>query len=120
MIDETVTDLFSLEDALSTKVIEALLPQLTGGELKEFQKRGTESAQAFEQYLRGRYYFNTGTEEGFAKAFVSFHQPIAVDSNYAHAHAGIANYYSWLGIYGVLPPQECFQPAIIAAKEPSN
>lgn len=116
-IDETVTDLFSLEDTLSTKVIEALLPQMTGGELVEFQKRGTESAEAFEQYLRGRYYFNTGTEEGFAKAFVSFHSAISADPNYAHAYAGIANYYSWLGIYGVLPPQECFQPAIQAAEK---
>lgn len=116
-IDETVTDLFSLEDTLSTKVIEALLPQLTGGELVEFQKRGTESAEAFEQYLRGRYYFNTGTEEGFAKAFVSFHAAISADPDYAHAYAGIANYYSWLGIYGVLPPQECFQPAINAAEK---
>ena len=116
-IDETVTDLFSLEDTLSTKVIEALLPQLTGGELVEFQKRGTESAEAFEQYLRGRYYFNTGTEEGFAKAFVSFHSAISADPDYAHAYAGIANYYSWLGIYGVLPPQECFQPAINAAEK---
>ena len=111
-IDETISDFFSLEDTLSTKVIEALLPQLTGGELEEFQKRGTESAEAFEHYLRGRYYFNSGTEEGFAKAFVSFHSAIAADPNYAHAYAGIANYYSWLGIYGVLPPQECFQPAI--------
>ena len=116
-IDETISDLFSLEDTLSTKVIEALLPQLTGGELEEFQKRGTESAEAFEHYLRGRYYFNSGTEEGFAKAFVNFHQAVAADPDYAHAYAGIAAYYSWLGIYGVLPPQECFQPAIDAAEK---
>lgn len=116
-IDETITDLFSLEDTLSVKVIEALLPQLTGGELEEFQKRGTESAEAFEHYLRGRYYFNSGTEEGFAKAFVSFHKAISADPIYAHAYAGVANYYSWLGIYGVLPPQECFQPAIKAAEK---
>ena len=116
-IDETISDLFSLEDTLSTKVIEALLPQLTGGELVEFQKRGTESAEAFEHYLRGRYYFNSGTEEGFAKAFVSFHAAISADPDYAHAYAGIAAYYTWLGIYGVLPPQECFQPAIKAAEK---
>ena len=93
-----------------------MLPQLTGGELEEFSKRGTESAEAFEHYLRGRYYFNSGTEDGFAKAFVSFHSAISADPNYAHAFAGIANYYSWLGIYGVLPPQDCFQPAIQAAE----
>ncbi len=114
-IDETLSDVLTLEDTLSNKVIEVLLPQLTGGELQEFAKRGTEIPEAFEHYLRGRYHFNTFTEEGFAKAFVSFHSAIAADPNYAHAYAGLADYYNWLGILGVLPPQECFQPAIEAA-----
>ncbi len=114
-IDETLTDVLTLEDTLSTKVIEALLPQLTGGELEDFARRGTEVPEAFEHYLRGRYHFNTFTEDGFAKAFVSFHSAIAADTNYAHPYAGLADYYNWLGIIGVLPPQECFQPAIQAA-----
>ena len=114
-IDETLSDVLTLEDTLSNRVIEVLLPQLTGGELEEFVKRGTESPEAFEHYLRGRYYFNSFTEDGFAKAFVSFHSAIAADPSYAHAYAGIADYYNWLGIVGVLPPQDCFQPAITAA-----
>jgi eukaryotic-like serine/threonine-protein kinase len=114
-IDETLTDVFTLEDTLSTKVLEALLPQLTGSELEDFSKRGTENPEAFEHYLRGRYYFNSFTEDGFAQAFVSFHSAIAADPNYAHAYSGIADYYNWLGIMGVLPPEECFQPAIEAA-----
>ncbi|MGI8884740.1 MAG: tetratricopeptide repeat protein [Pyrinomonadaceae bacterium] len=104
-----------MEDTLSNKVIEVLLPQLTGSEREEFSKRGTKNAEAFEKYLRGRFYFNSFTEDGFAKAFVSFHEAIAIDPNYAHAYAGIADYYNWLGIFGVLPPQECFQSAIAAA-----
>ncbi len=114
-IDETLADVFSLEDTLSNKVIEVLLPQLTGSEREEFSRRGTNSPEAFEQYLRGRYYFNSFTEDGFAKAFVSFHEAIATDPNYAHAYAGTADYYNWLGIFGVLPPQDCFQSAIAAA-----
>ncbi len=114
-IDETLSDVLTLEDTLANKVIEVLLPQLTGGELQEFAKRGTEVPEAFEHYLRGRYHFNTFTEDGFAKAFVSFHTAIAADPTYAHAYAGLADYYNWLGILGVLPPQECFQPAIEAA-----
>ena len=114
-IDETLSDVLTLEDTLSNKVIEVLLPQLTGGEMQEFAKRGTEDPEAFEYYLRGRYHFNSFTEDGFAKAFVSFHSAIAADPNYAHPYAGLADYYNWLGILGVLPPQECFQPAIEAA-----
>jgi eukaryotic-like serine/threonine-protein kinase len=115
-IDETITDVLTLEDTLSTKVIEALLPQLTGSELEEFAKRGTEVPEAFEHYLRGRYHFNSFTEEGLANAFVCFHKAIAADPDYALAYAGIAVYYNWLGIIGVLPPQECFLPAIEAAQ----
>lgn len=114
-IDETITDVFALEDTIANKVIEVLLPQLTGSEREEFSKRGTESPEAFEHYLRGRYYFNTFTEEGLAKSFVSFHRAIAADPNYARAYTGLADYYNWLGIIGVLPPQECFLPAIEAA-----
>ncbi|MEP7212395.1 MAG: protein kinase [Acidobacteriota bacterium] len=116
-IDEMLSDVLTLEDTLANKVIEVLLPQLTGSELEEFAKRGTEIPEAFEHYLRGRYHFNTFTEESFAKAFVSFHAAIAADPAYGHAYAGIADYYNWLGIMGVLPPQECFQPAIAAASK---
>ncbi|MCD9187456.1 MAG: protein kinase [Pyrinomonadaceae bacterium] len=114
-IDETITDVFALEDTIANKVIEVLLPQLTGNEREELANRGTDSPEAFEHYLRGRYYFNTFTEEGLAKAFVSFHSAIAADPNYAQAYTGLGDYYNWLGIIGVLPPQECFQPAIEAA-----
>ncbi|MCC6330093.1 MAG: protein kinase [Acidobacteria bacterium] len=116
-IDEVIADVFSLEDKLSTKVVEGLLPQLTSNERDQFIKRGTENPEAFEHYLRGRYYFNSFTEESFAKAFVNFHKAISADPGYAHAYAGIADYYNWLGILGVLPPSECFPPAIEAAKK---
>ena len=116
-IDEVLSDVFTLEDTLANKVIDVLLPQLTSNEREEFAKRGTENPEAFEHYLRGRYHFNTFTEESFAKAFVSFHMAIAADPNYAQAYSGIADYYNWLGILGVLPPQECFLPAIEAAKK---
>ena len=115
-IDEGLADVFSLEDKLASKVVEGLLPQLTADERDEFVKRGTDDPEAFEHYLRGRYYFNTFTEESFAKAFVSFHSAISADPDYAHAYAGLADYYNWLGIMGVLPPQECFRPATEAAK----
>ncbi len=114
-IDETVGDIFSLEDTISTKVTEALLPHLSETELEQFQKRGTKNSDAYEHYLRGRFHFNAFNEDGFAKSIVSYHKAIAEDPNYAHAYSGIADYYNWLGIFGVLPPKECFQAAIEAA-----
>src|SRR6185436_10613652 len=66
--DEASTDVLQIEDSISEQVANALLPQLTGDEQRQLSKRGTTSAEAFETYLRGRYYWNTYTESGFAKA----------------------------------------------------
>jgi serine/threonine protein kinase/tetratricopeptide (TPR) repeat protein len=113
--DENFTDVMSLEDVLSTKVAEALIPRLTLNERENLAKRGTENPKAYEAYLRGRYYWNTFTEEGFAKAILAYNEAIAHDPKYALAYTGIADYYNWLGVYGVLPARECFQSAIEAA-----
>jgi eukaryotic-like serine/threonine-protein kinase len=113
--DESFTDVLSLEDVLSTKVAEALIPRLTLNERENLAKRGTENPKAYEAYLRGRYYWNTFTEEGFAKAILAYNEAIAHDPKYAIAYAGIADYYNWLGVYGILPAKECFQSAIESA-----
>jgi eukaryotic-like serine/threonine-protein kinase len=113
--DERFTDVLSLEDAISTNVAEAIVPHLTGDELTRLAKRGTNDPQAHEAYLRGRSYWNKFNEEGFAKAIVCYHQAIAIDPDYAIAHAAVAEYYNWLGIYSVLPANECAIAAYQAA-----
>ena len=113
--DEKFTDVLSLEDAISAHVAESLVPQLTGDERVRLAKRGTNDPQAHEAYLRGRFYWNTFTEDGFARAIVCYHQAIALDPNYAVAYAGIASYYNWLGSFTVLPFAECSAAAHEAA-----
>ncbi len=113
--DEKFTDVLSLEDAISSRVAEAIVPHLSGDERIRLAKRGTDDPQAHEAYLRGRYYWSTFTEEGFAKAVVFYHQAIAADPHYAVAYAGIAEYYNWLGIFGVLPHSDCSAAAYEAA-----
>jgi serine/threonine protein kinase/tetratricopeptide (TPR) repeat protein len=113
--DERFTDVLSLEDAITAQVAEVLVPHLTGEERRQLKKRGTEDPEAFEAYLRGRYHLNTSTEEGFAKAVVAYYQAISLDPHYALPYAGIADYYNWLGVYGVMPPNECYRAAIEAA-----
>ncbi|HYP29989.1 MAG TPA: protein kinase [Blastocatellia bacterium] len=111
--DETLTNVLELEDSISEQIARALLPQLTEDERRQLKKRGTENPEAFEAYLRGRYYWSTFTEEGFAKALVRYHSAVALDPGYGLAYAGIADYYIWLGIFGAVP----FSEASAAAKE---
>jgi len=115
--DEKLIDVLRLEDSISEQVAGALIPQLTGEEQEQLAKRGTEDAQAFEAYLRGRYHWHSLTEEGFAKAMREYHRAIALDPNYALAYAGIADYYIFLGIFGVLPFAECAASAYEAAEQ---
>lgn len=111
--DERFTDVLSLEDAISAQVAEALVPQLTGGERMLIAKRGTDDPEAHEAYLRGRYHWHTMTEDGFVKAINCYQRAVTLDPAYAAAYAGIAEYYCWLAVYGLVQPEE----SLVAARE---
>jgi TolB-like protein/serine/threonine protein kinase/Tfp pilus assembly protein PilF len=111
--DERFTDVLSLEDAISEHVAVALISQLTSEERRQLKKRGTDNPEAFEAYLRGRYYWNTFTVEGFAKALLCYTRAVAHAPDYALAYTGIADYYTFLGVYAVLP----FSETSASAKE---
>ncbi|MEN3328298.1 MAG: eukaryotic-like serine/threonine-protein kinase [Acidobacteriota bacterium] len=113
--DEQFTDVLNLEDVISSHVAEAIVPHLTVDQRLRLAKRGTDNPQAHEAYLRGRFYWNTFTEEGFARAIVCYQQAIALDPKYALAHAGVANYHNWLGVFSVMPFAECSAAAYEAA-----
>jgi TolB-like protein/Flp pilus assembly protein TadD/tRNA A-37 threonylcarbamoyl transferase component Bud32 len=113
--DEQFTDVLNLEDVISSHVAEAIVPHLTVDQRLRLAKRGTDNPQAHEAYLRGRFYWNTFTEDGFARAIVCYQQAIALDPKYALAYAGVANYHNWLGIFSVMPFAECAAAAYEAA-----
>ncbi|HEY0385113.1 MAG TPA: protein kinase, partial [Pyrinomonadaceae bacterium] len=113
--DENFTDIFTVEDSISGQVAQALMPKLSGEEQELLSKRETENAQAYQAYLKGRYYWNTYTEEGLAQAIFHFMEAIEEDPEYAQAYAGVADYYNFLGVWGVLPPKESFAAAKSAA-----
>ena len=105
--DEQFTDVLNLEDTISSHVAEAIVPHLTVDQRLRLAKRGTDNPQAHEAYLRGRFYWNTFTEDGFARAIVCYQQAIALDPKYAFALAGVASYHNWLGVFSVMPYVEC-------------
>ncbi|MDT5156905.1 MAG: eukaryotic-like serine/threonine-protein kinase [Acidobacteriota bacterium] len=115
--DEDSADVLQLEDSISEQVAEALIPQLTGGERLRLQKRGTDRADAYEEYMRGRYHWNTFNEEGFARALVHYSRAVSLDPDYALAYAGIADYYNVLGVYAILPFSETSAAALQAARK---
>jgi serine/threonine protein kinase/Tol biopolymer transport system component/tetratricopeptide (TPR) repeat protein len=115
--DEKFTDILNLEDSLSEQVAQALIVRLTEEERGLLHKRGTANAQAYQAYLKGRYYWNSVAEDALSKALVAFMEALALDPQFAHAQAGVADYYNWLGVWNVLPPAECFASAKDAARK---
>lgn len=113
--DEDLIDVLTLEDKISAKVADSLVPHLTTGERQKLEKRGTDLPKAYEAYLRGRFYRNMYTDEGLTKAFAAYEEAISFDPEYALAYAGIADYYIWLGVGGVVPPTDSYPLAKNAA-----
>jgi TolB-like protein/DNA-binding winged helix-turn-helix (wHTH) protein/Tfp pilus assembly protein PilF len=71
--------------------------------------------RAYDAYLKGRYFWNKRTPEGFRAAIESFNESIAADPQFAPAHAGLADTYALLGTYNLAPPEEALPTARAAA-----
>ena len=95
-----LTDILAVQQEISREVSENLRLRLTGDEQQRISKPYTESAAAYELYLKGRYFYGKGTEEGLKKALEYYQQAIDKDPNYALAYVGMGNSFKALG--GVL------------------
>ncbi len=107
-------DILAVQEEISREISEKLKLRLSGQQKKLLTKRYTENTAAYHAYLKGRYYWNKRTEEGFKKGIGYFRQAINDDPHYALAYAGLADCYNLLNSYGVLPPRES-APVIKAA-----
>ena len=112
--DEKFTDIFTVQDLISEKVISALALKLTAEEQRRLTKHYTENAEAYQLYVNGRFYWERRTPEGLQKAIEYFEQAIGKDQNYAVAYAGLADAYALLGVFH-LPPKEAFPKSKEAA-----
>jgi serine/threonine protein kinase/tetratricopeptide (TPR) repeat protein len=109
------TDLPSLQQEISFQISEGLRLRLTPEQKKRLAKPSTENSAAYEQYLRGRYYWNKFTPDGFKRSVECFERAIALDPNYALAWAGLGDAYGTMGYYGLIPTQEAMSNARAAA-----
>jgi serine/threonine protein kinase/tetratricopeptide (TPR) repeat protein len=111
-----LTDILEIQEELSREVTDNLRLKLTQKEKKRLGKRDTRNPEAFQIYLKGRYYWNKRTSEGFRKAIRFFQEAIDADPNYALAYAGLADAYSNLGSYSFASPREVYPKAMAAAR----
>jgi serine/threonine-protein kinase len=93
----TTTDIFTLLEDIAGDISENLKLKLTGEQKKQMAKRYTENAEAYQFYLKGRYFVTTKrTEEWIKKGIEYFQKAIDLDPNFALAYTGIADAYGFL------------------------
>ena len=106
-----LTDIFAIQDEISTEISSRLRVQFTCEEQQRLKKHYTENAEAYELYLKGRYFWNKRTLEAMKKALEYFEEAVECDPIYARAYTGLADCSAMLSIYGELAPRQAFSKA---------
>jgi TolB-like protein/Tfp pilus assembly protein PilF len=115
--DRKLTDIFAVESEIAKTIAETLQAKLSGAEKNAIAKAPTENPEAYEFYLKGRFFWNKRSVIDLRKAIEYFNQAVAKDPNYALAYTGLADAYLLLPTYGGASTQEAVSPARIALKK---
>ena len=113
--DRKLTDIFAVETEIAKAVADTLQAKLTGSEERAISVKPTGSLEAYEFYLRGRYYWNRRTAGGLKKALEQFEHAVEKDPMYGLAYAGLADCYALLEQYAGTPSSETLPKARAAA-----
>lgn len=97
------SDILAIQDEIAKAIWESLKFKLTSQDQKRLAKQPTDNIEAYNLYLRGRYFWNKYNKEWVLKAIEAFKQAIAIDSNYALAYCGLADAYFRLSNVHFLP-----------------
>jgi tetratricopeptide (TPR) repeat protein len=96
-----IADILAVQDEISNEIFEKLRVRITGEEKRRATRRYTDNADAYQLYLKGRFYWNQGTVAGLKQSIEYLQQAISTDPKYALAYAGLADSYLSLGSFWV-------------------
>jgi eukaryotic-like serine/threonine-protein kinase len=115
--DRELRDVLALQSEVAQAIASEVNAKVTAEERVRLASTHPVNPEAYEAYLRGRFYQNKRTESALRKSVEYFQQAIQKDPSYALAHAGLADSYTLLGqlLYAVLPPSETMPKSKAAA-----
>ena len=110
-------DTLALQNRVASAIADQIRINLTPREQAALKNVKVVNPEAYESYLKGRYFWNKRTADGLKVALAYFKQAIEEDPKYAQAYSGLADTYALLGDwqYAVMPPKEAFPEAKAAA-----
>jgi len=115
--DRKLTDIFAVESDIAKTIADTLQAKLTGSEKTAISKTPTTNPEAYELYLKGRFFWDKRTGADLQTAIQYFNQAIAKDPTYALAYAGLADAYALLTAYGASSIADSFPQAKAAARK---
>ncbi len=98
--ERKASEIIDLQQQIAGDIAGKLRKAMSGAEKKQVTKQGTESAEAYQLYVKGRYYWNKRTHADVLSSIAYFQQAIDKDPNYALAYSGLADSYGVLPTYG--------------------
>jgi TolB-like protein/Flp pilus assembly protein TadD len=115
--DRQLTDIFAVESEVAKNIAETLQARITGSEKDSIAKTPTVNPEAYELYLKGKFFSEKRTGADLRKAIEYYDQAIAKDPNYPLAYVGLADSYLLLPNYGSTSSKEALPPARAAVKK---
>jgi TolB-like protein len=106
--DREMTDIFEVQDEISETIVDRLKPRILKGEKEKLVQRQTVDLEAYNLYLKGRYFAYRFTEEGLYRGKEYYERAIEKVPDYALAYVGLADVYLNLPIYTNFPPDEAY------------
>jgi DNA-binding winged helix-turn-helix (wHTH) protein/tetratricopeptide (TPR) repeat protein len=114
--EQRLTDIFSLQDAISQRMAGALALELTEAQRSLLSRRDTSDSEAYQLYLRGRFFWNKRSREGFDRGAAYFRQAVEKDPAYALAYSGLSDSYIGMTYYHYAAPHTAMPLARAAAQ----
>lgn len=111
----SLRDVLQLQNKVASEIARQIRIQVTPEEKARLTNARPVNLEAHEAYLKGRYYLNQRTENGFQQSVRYFEEAMQKDPSYALGYAGLADTYVLLGEYSLLPAEEAFPKARAAA-----
>ena len=114
--NRTGSDLMAMQQEIAQEISRTLRLKLSRADQNRVRDLHTANGEAYELYLKGRFYWNKRTGESLKQSLVYFNQAIEKDPTYALAYVGLADAYNVIPFYSVGTPQECYPKAKEAAR----
>jgi tetratricopeptide (TPR) repeat protein len=113
--DRKLLDIFSVESDIAKTIADTLQAKLSGSEKNAISKKPTANPEAYELYLKARFFWNRRTGADLKTAAQYFERALTADPSYGSAYAGLAQSYLLIPVFGAGAPRDFFPRATVAA-----